>query len=92
MVPQPIFRILKCTRLVRALYSSVEAIAVEDVKQDDYHLPEDDNHHSHRRGNLKSYICETRDYVNSVLARKPHERRLFRNINIEWRILFSKYN
>jgi hypothetical protein len=23
---------------------------------DDYHLPEDDNHHSHRRGNLKSYI------------------------------------
>jgi hypothetical protein len=21
----------------------------------DYHLPEDDNHHSHRRGNLKSY-------------------------------------
>jgi hypothetical protein len=22
---------------------------------DDYHLPEDDNHHSHRRGNLKSY-------------------------------------
>jgi hypothetical protein len=20
-----------------------------------YHLPEDDNHHSHRRGNLKSY-------------------------------------
>jgi hypothetical protein len=23
--------------------------------EDDYHLPEDDNHHSHRRGNLKSY-------------------------------------
>jgi hypothetical protein len=23
---------------------------------DDYHLSEDDNHHSHRRGNLKSYI------------------------------------
>jgi hypothetical protein len=22
---------------------------------DDCHLPEDDNHHSHRRGNLKSY-------------------------------------
>jgi hypothetical protein len=22
---------------------------------DDYHLPEDDNHHSHCRGNLKSY-------------------------------------
>jgi hypothetical protein len=21
---------------------------------DDYHLPEDDNHHSHRHGNLKS--------------------------------------
>jgi hypothetical protein len=25
---------------------------------DDYHLPEDDNHHSHRRGNLKSYIFQ----------------------------------
>jgi hypothetical protein len=25
------------------------------VSFDDYHLPEDDNHHSHRRGNLKSY-------------------------------------
>jgi hypothetical protein len=25
------------------------------VVSDDYHLPEDDNHHSHRRGNLKSY-------------------------------------
>jgi hypothetical protein len=23
---------------------------------DDYHLLGDDNHHSHRRGNLKSYI------------------------------------
>jgi hypothetical protein len=22
------------------------------------HLPEDDNHHSHRRGNLKSYMDE----------------------------------
>jgi hypothetical protein len=22
------------------------------------HLPEDDNHHSHRRGNLKSYMAE----------------------------------
>jgi hypothetical protein len=27
---------------------------------DDYHLPEDDNHHSHRRGNLKSY---NRDFL-----------------------------
>jgi hypothetical protein len=25
---------------------------------DDYHLPEDDNHHSHSRENLKSYIVE----------------------------------
>jgi hypothetical protein len=29
---------------------------VECYKNDDYHLPEDDNHHSHRRGNLKSYM------------------------------------
>jgi hypothetical protein len=26
------------------------------IINDDYHLPEDDNHHSHRRGNLKSYM------------------------------------
>jgi hypothetical protein len=26
-----------------------------DMFLDDYHLPEDDNHHRHRRGNLKSY-------------------------------------
>jgi hypothetical protein len=26
------------------------------LQNNDYHLPEDDNHHSHRRGNLKSYI------------------------------------
>jgi hypothetical protein len=32
-----------------------ESVASYDVT-DDYHLPEDDNHHSHRRGNLKSYI------------------------------------
>jgi hypothetical protein len=25
------------------------------MKIDDYHLLGDDNHHSHRRGNLKSY-------------------------------------
>jgi hypothetical protein len=24
-----------------------------------YHLPEDDNHHSHRRGNLKYYNTQT---------------------------------
>jgi hypothetical protein len=29
------------------------------VSHDDCHLPEDDNHHSHRRGNLKSYNCIT---------------------------------
>jgi hypothetical protein len=28
---------------------------IERILYDDYHLPEDDNHHSHRRGNLKSY-------------------------------------
>jgi hypothetical protein len=28
---------------------------VNNTVNDDYHLPEDDNHHSHRRENLKSY-------------------------------------
>jgi hypothetical protein len=30
-------------------------ISTSNFLYDDYHLPEDDNHHSHRRGNLKSY-------------------------------------
>jgi hypothetical protein len=30
-------------------------IMTKKIALDDYHLPEDDNHHSHRRGNLKSY-------------------------------------
>jgi hypothetical protein len=33
-----------------------EVFGEHSLSQDDYHLPEDDNHHSHRRGNLKSYI------------------------------------
>jgi hypothetical protein len=34
-----------------------------------WHLPEDDNHHSHRRGNLKSYISPT-----SLMSRnKPNK-------------------
>jgi hypothetical protein len=36
------------------LGATLETCAKTDV-HDDYHLPEDDNHHSHRRGNLKSY-------------------------------------
>jgi hypothetical protein len=34
------------------------------------HLPEDDNHHSHRRGNLKSYMlcCVRNDWVCVLLA------------------------
>jgi hypothetical protein len=31
------------------------------------HLPEDDNHHSHRRGNLKSYIFNYFIIVNSTV-------------------------
>jgi hypothetical protein len=29
------------------------------IQHNDYHLLGDDNHHSHRRGNLKSYINTT---------------------------------
>jgi hypothetical protein len=36
---------------------------IDNIYIDDYHLPEDDNHHSHRRGNLKSYNI----YINSYL-------------------------
>jgi hypothetical protein len=36
-----------------------EAKVVFGSDTDDYHLPEDDNHHSHRRGNLKSYRSDT---------------------------------
>jgi hypothetical protein len=41
------------------LTSKYKLLSEEELKNntnsDDYHLPEDDNHHSHRRGNLKSY-------------------------------------
>jgi hypothetical protein len=34
-------------------------LSLMQIKTDDYHIPEDDNHHSHRRGNLKSYQIKT---------------------------------
>jgi hypothetical protein len=33
-------------------------VSVMKAQCDDYHLPEDDNHHSHRRGNFKSYKAQ----------------------------------
>jgi hypothetical protein len=40
---------------------------------DDYRLPENDNHHSHRRGNLKSYkenlvACKTVESVTWIIS------------------------
>jgi hypothetical protein len=37
------------------------------MDNDDYHLPEDDNHHSHRHGNLKSYIMDNVEKVNNCV-------------------------
>jgi hypothetical protein len=39
-------------------------ILIDNLISDDYHLPEDDNHHSHRRGNLKSYNLISAFYKN----------------------------
>jgi hypothetical protein len=37
---------------MEAIRSSETSVLIRATR---YHLPEDDNHHSHRRGNLKSY-------------------------------------
>jgi hypothetical protein len=53
---------------MEAIRSSETSVLIRATRR---HLPEDDNHHSHRRGNLKSYIrdkgsaCET-DVDNAV--------------------------
>jgi hypothetical protein len=43
-----------------------ERISINKPEFDDYHLPEDDNHHSHRRGNLKSYKPEFIFLLNNI--------------------------
>jgi hypothetical protein len=37
---------------MEAIRSSERSVLIRATRR---HLPEDDNHHSHRRGNLKSY-------------------------------------
>jgi hypothetical protein len=41
------------TLKMEAIRSSETSLLIRSTRR---HLPEDDNHHSHRRGNLKSYI------------------------------------
>jgi hypothetical protein len=38
---------------MEAIRSSETSVLIRATRR---HLPEDDNHHSHRRGNLKSYL------------------------------------
>jgi hypothetical protein len=45
---------------MEAIRSSETSVLIRATRR---HLPEDDNHHSHRRGNLKSYIV-----VNSLVS------------------------
>jgi hypothetical protein len=42
-----------CTLKMEAIQSSEMSVLIRATR---CHLPEDDNHHSHRRGNLKSYM------------------------------------
>jgi hypothetical protein len=42
-----------CTLKMEAIRSSETSVLIRATR---CHFPEDDNHHSHRRGNLKSYI------------------------------------
>jgi hypothetical protein len=48
---------------MEAIRSSETSVLIRATRR---HLPEDDNHHSHRRGNLKSYISL---FVGDVLVR-----------------------
>jgi hypothetical protein len=52
-----VFRVHECeqvTELTTSLCHLLETSVL--IRATRCHLPEDDNHHSHRRGNLKSYI------------------------------------
>jgi hypothetical protein len=48
-----------------ALIKTDRILSMWRILQEDYHLPEDDNHHSHRRGNLKSYTI-LQDFRNGI--------------------------
>jgi hypothetical protein len=47
-----IFWVHECDTRMEAIRSSETSVLIRATR---CHLPEDDNHHSHRRGNLKSY-------------------------------------
>jgi hypothetical protein len=55
-----IFRVPECEQVTerscKLLYRQRLENGVVLIRATRCHLPEDDNHHSHRRGNLKSYI------------------------------------
>jgi hypothetical protein len=49
---------------LNTLYKNIER-KTNIFEIDDYHLLGDDNHHSHGRGNLKSYIFEINHHLAS---------------------------
>jgi hypothetical protein len=50
---------------MEAIRSSETSVLIRATRR---HLPEDDNHHSHRRGNLKSYDSVVQQKCNAVLC------------------------
>jgi hypothetical protein len=60
-----------CTLNMEAIRSSETSVLIRATR---CHLPEDNNHHCHRRGNLKSYTMST--MFSSEVARPSPETEL----------------
>jgi hypothetical protein len=68
---------------MEAIRSSETSVLIRATRR---HLPEDDNHHSHRRGNLKSYkniehynlhtsVCTKKQFLLAYFPDVPYTRR-----------------
>jgi hypothetical protein len=58
---------------MEAIRSSETSVLIRATRR---HLPEDDNHHSHRRGNLKSYIAKDDGMPGGVLIVTKHAEQI----------------
>jgi hypothetical protein len=70
-----------CTLKMEAIRSSEKSVLIRATRR---HLPEDDNHHSHRRGNLKSYIvnyCLINHIVGNCAVVQAVSRRLLSSLH-----------
>jgi hypothetical protein len=77
-----IFSSHSCTLKMEATRSSETSVLIRATR---CHFPEDDNHHSHRRGNLKSFSC----WSLSILLTRVHCTHTYRQPY--WSKVLCKY-